>query len=285
MAVQAMPRSTRGERTRRRQARARRFSPRTPARAWHGRGAASRPGASQGEQLALALGCLAVKVADAANDEPGAHRLAFPRGERGMGDLSDIDFAHPAGPLLVPDGPPVLDGPPGFLGNVRDRRADLRVQRCADSGGRRVQPLHRQAYPGLPAGLGSSPRSGPPATSDSGHQTMRGSSGAHATTALDRCSFDPGYESFSNSHRSWSRGTVRVDAPYSDANYAANLTKRVMHLDPWIRETRRLGASPRGLLFASAPCLCRRTRAVESIRIMRALAYRDHCHMFRGTAQ
>jgi tetratricopeptide (TPR) repeat protein len=65
-----------------------------------------------------------------------------------------------------------------------------------------------------------SPAPGPPATRDSGHQTTRGSSPAHATIALDRCSFEPGDGSFSNSHRPWSGGTFRVDAPHSATFYA-----------------------------------------------------------------
>ena len=44
-------------------------------------------------------------------------------------------------------------------------------------------------------------------------KTTRGPWPAHATIALDRCSFGPGDGSVSNSHRPWSRGTFRVDAP------------------------------------------------------------------------
>ena len=98
----------------------------------------------------------------------------------------------------------------------------LQLRRSPRTGGRSAH-APRPGRPGPPAGPGPSPAPGPPATRDSGHQTSRGSSPAHATIALDEVllsSQDDG--SFSNSHRPRSEGTFRVDAPHSATIYAVD---------------------------------------------------------------
>jgi hypothetical protein len=79
--------------------------------------------------------------------------------------------------------------------------------------GRRAARARRPGRPGPPAGPGPSPGPGRPATPDSGHRTLRGSSPGCATIALARCPFSSERGSVSNSHRPSSEGTFRVDAP------------------------------------------------------------------------
>ena len=79
--------------------------------------------------------------------------------------------------------------------------------------GRAIRTCSAARHPGRPAPPGPSPGPGPPATRDSGHQTSRGSSRAHATIALARCPLQLDDGSFSNSHRPSSEGTFRVNAP------------------------------------------------------------------------
>jgi hypothetical protein len=56
-----------------------------------------------GEQFVLALGCLLVEVADAADDEAGGDLLVLLRCERGVAGFGDFGVGDPAVQLVIED--------------------------------------------------------------------------------------------------------------------------------------------------------------------------------------